>query len=80
MSGLWGYQSALDLFLKENGIQTLFFAGVNTDQCVLGTLADAYFRGYDCILVEDATATTSPQGGHDNVVYNAGKNIDNFFE
>jgi len=70
MSGLWGYQTALDLYLKENGIRTLFFAGVNTDQCVLGTLGDAYFRGYDCILVQDATATTSP-GGFENVVYNA---------
>ncbi len=32
LSGIWGYQSALDLYLKENGIRTLFFAGVNTDQ------------------------------------------------
>ncbi|KDR84961.1 hypothetical protein GALMADRAFT_218034 [Galerina marginata CBS 339.88] len=32
MSGLWGYQTALDLFLQENGITTLLFAGVNTDQ------------------------------------------------
>lgn len=32
MSGLWGYQTALDLFLKENGITTLFFSGVNADQ------------------------------------------------
>ncbi|KAJ7783754.1 Isochorismatase hydrolase [Mycena maculata] len=72
MSGLWGYQSSLDYFLQENGISTLLFAGVNADQCVGGTLVDAYFRGYDCILVEDATATTSPEGGFENVVYNAG--------
>jgi len=72
MSGLWGSQSSLDLFLQENGITTLLFAGVNADQCVAGTLVDAYFRGYDCILVEDATATTSPTGGLENVVYNAG--------
>ncbi|KII94059.1 hypothetical protein PLICRDRAFT_101114 [Plicaturopsis crispa FD-325 SS-3] len=32
MSGIWGYQTALDLFLKENGIKTLFFSGVNADQ------------------------------------------------
>jgi len=70
MSGLWGPQTTLDLFLKENGITTLFFSGVNTDQCVLGTLLDANFRGYDCILVEDATATTSPEGGFENVVRN----------
>ncbi|KAF9568417.1 Isochorismatase hydrolase [Agrocybe pediades] len=72
MSGLWGYQSALDLFLKENGIKTLIFSGVNADQCVLGTLADAYFRGYDCIVMKDGTATTSPEGGFENVIYNSG--------
>ncbi|KAJ7125606.1 Isochorismatase hydrolase [Mycena crocata] len=72
MSGLWGYQSSLDLFLQENGITTLLFAGVNADQCVSGTLIDAYFRGYDCVLIQDATATTSPAGGFENVVYNIG--------
>ncbi|KJA29455.1 hypothetical protein HYPSUDRAFT_521472 [Hypholoma sublateritium FD-334 SS-4] len=72
MSGIWGYQTALDLFLKEHGITTLLLSGVNTDQCVLGTLVDAYFRGYDCIVLEDATATTSPEGGYSNTVYNAG--------
>jgi len=72
MSGLWGYQTALDLFLQENGITTLLFSGVNSDQCVLGTLVDAYFRGYDCIVVKDTTATTSPEGGFENFIYNAG--------
>ncbi|KAF8960985.1 Isochorismatase hydrolase [Flammula alnicola] len=72
MSGIWGYQTALDLFLKENGITTLLFAGVNTDQCVLGTLVDAYYRGYDCIVLEDGTATTSPEGGYENMIYNSG--------
>ena len=88
MSGLWGYQSALDLYLQENGITTLLFGGVNADQvlfssmiilqanatrwqCVGGTLVDAYFRGYDCVLVSDITATTSPAGGLENVFHNA---------
>ncbi|KAF8213077.1 Isochorismatase hydrolase [Mycena galopus ATCC 62051] len=64
--------SSLDLFLQENGITTLLFAGVNADQCVAGTLVDAYFRGYDSVLVEDCSATSSPEGGFANVVYNAG--------
>jgi len=34
MSGLWGYQTALDLFLKENGLTVSLFAGVNADQVV----------------------------------------------
>ncbi|KAG6868600.1 hypothetical protein C0993_000626 [Termitomyces sp. T159_Od127] len=37
MSGLWGYQSALDLFLQENGITTLLFGGVNADQDTTAT-------------------------------------------
>ncbi|KAF9270098.1 Isochorismatase hydrolase [Marasmius fiardii PR-910] len=71
MSALWD-QTALDLSLKEHGLRTLLFAGVNTDQCVGGTLIDAYYRGYDCIVLQDATATTSPSGGFENVIYNAG--------
>ncbi|GLB36124.1 putative isochorismatase hydrolase [Lyophyllum shimeji] len=71
MSGLWGYQTALDLFLQENGTTTLLFGGVNADQCVLGTIVDAYFKGYDCVVVRDATATTSPEGGLANVLHNA---------
>ena len=39
---------------------------------MLGTLVDAYYRGYDCITVEDCVATTSPAGGLENVLYNAG--------
>ncbi|KAH7916446.1 Isochorismatase hydrolase [Hygrophoropsis aurantiaca] len=70
MGGIWGYQSALDLYLEENGITTLLFGGVNTDQCVSGTLIDAYFRGYDCVLVQDITATTSPAGAFENILYN----------
>lgn len=44
---------------------------------MLGTLGDAYLRGYDCILVRDTTATTSP-GGFENVVYNAANVRSNF--
>ncbi|HEV7735976.1 MAG TPA: hypothetical protein VGO47_01205 [Chlamydiales bacterium] len=32
MSGLWGPGTALDIYLKEEGLKTLFFSGVNTDQ------------------------------------------------
>lgn len=58
MSGFW--DTPLDSLLKNLGKTTLFFAGVNADQCVMATLQDANFLGYDCILVKDCTATTSP--------------------
>ncbi len=58
MSGFW--DTPLDSILRNLGVTTLLFGGVNLDQCVLCTLQDANFLGYDCILVEDCAATTSP--------------------
>ena len=58
MSGFW--DTPLDSILRNLGVTTLLFAGVNLDQCVLCTLQDANFLGYDCILLEDCCATTSP--------------------
>ena len=56
-----GFQDTeLDSILRNLGVTTLMFAGVNVDQCVLCTLQDANFRGYDCLLLEDCAATTSP--------------------
>lgn len=46
------------------------FAGVNADQCVMVTLQDAHFLGYDCILIEDCTATTSPDFCWQATLYN----------
>lgn len=60
MSGLWGVSTPLQVFLEEQGITTLLFAGVNTDQCVGGTLTDAFSKGYDCVLLGDGCGTSSP--------------------
>ncbi|KAI0473395.1 isochorismatase [Xylariaceae sp. FL0804] len=57
---------------SRSRFRTLLFAGVNTDQCVLGTLADAYYRGYDCVLVEDCCATKTP-GGQEVTVLNTSR-------
>lgn len=58
MSGFW--DTALDSILRNLTVTTLLFAGVNLDQCVLHTMADANFLGYDTILVEDCAATSNP--------------------
>jgi len=71
LSGLWGAQTPLGLYLQENEITTLFFGGVNADQCVWGTFIDAYFKGFDVVYVEDISATTSPYYATQMVVYNA---------
>ncbi len=62
MSGLWNEDQPLWKYLVKEGIKTLFFAGVNTDQCVLGTLTNAYNAGWDCVLVEDCCATCTEWG------------------
>ena len=59
MSGFW--DTPLDSILRNLGRTTVLFAGVNADQCVMATLQDANFLGYDCLLVKDCTATTSPE-------------------
>jgi nicotinamidase-related amidase len=68
MSGFW--ETHLDAILRNLGITTLLFAGVNLDQCVLCTFQDASFRGYDCILLEDCCATTSPGFCTEATLYN----------
>ena len=68
MSGFW--DTPLDSILRNLGKTTLFFGGVNADQCVMATLQDANFLGYDCILVQDCTATTSPEYCWQATLYN----------
>ncbi|KAF0806531.1 isochorismatase family protein [Alcanivorax xiamenensis] len=69
MSGFW--DTPLDSILRNLGVTTCLFAGVNADQCVLHTLADASFLGYDTIFLEDCCATTSPPFCWEATVYNA---------
>lgn len=68
MSGFW--DTPLDSILRNLGVTTLLFGGVNADQCVLHTLADANFLGYDTIMLEDCSATTSPSFCWDATLYN----------
>ena len=54
-SGFFG--TDLDLLLRELGVKTVIAVGEDTNICVLHTLADAYFLGYESVVVEDATRT-----------------------
>lgn len=62
--------SQLDSILRKLGIQTILFAGVNADQCVLATLMDATFLGYDALLLNDCVATSSPGFCLEATLYN----------
>jgi nicotinamidase-related amidase len=68
MSGFW--DTPLDSILRNLRVDTLLFAGVNLDQCVACTLYDANFLGYDCVLLDDCCASTSPAFCTDATLYN----------
>jgi len=69
MSGLWNPEQPLWKALRREALKTLVFTGVNTDQCVLGTLVDGYNAGWDCVIIEDACGTNTVNG-HDVSITN----------
>jgi nicotinamidase-related amidase len=55
------YATALDQILKEHGITHLLICGVTTEVCVQTTMREANDRGYECLLIEDATESYFPE-------------------
>ncbi len=55
----------LELFLSAHGVNTLFVTGVNTNSCVLATVASACSRDYAVIVVEDCVDTMDGATLHD---------------
>ncbi len=49
------WATGLEETLKGLGISHLVFAGVTTEVCVQTSMREANDRGYECLLVEDAT-------------------------
>lgn len=68
MSGF--FDTPLDSVLRNLRVDTILFAGVNADQCVLATLTDAACLGYDVIMIEEAVGTTSPDFCMQATIYN----------
>ena len=54
------YGTALQSILQARGIRQLLIAGVTTEVCVQTTMREANDRGFDCLLVEDATESYFP--------------------
>ena len=73
LSGFWGGTTRCMKYLKEKGIPTLLFAGVNTDRCVLASLQDACNMGFDTVLLKDGCGTNSPEYATEMVELNCRK-------
>ena len=54
------HATALDQELRSRGITHLLFGGVTTEVCVQTTMREANDRGYECLLIEDATESYFP--------------------
>lgn len=55
------YATELQAILQKRGITHLLFTGVTTEVCVQTTMREANDRGYECLLVEDCTASYFPE-------------------
>jgi nicotinamidase-related amidase len=55
------YATELQEILQKRGITHLLFTGVTTEVCVQTTMREANDRGYECLLVEDCTASYFPE-------------------
>ncbi|KAI0097513.1 isochorismatase family protein [Nemania sp. FL0031] len=69
-SGMCSRMTELTEYLERNNLRTLLFTGINTDQCVMGTLQDGYLKGFDTILLKDGSATDSPEYAQMGVEFN----------
>jgi nicotinamidase-related amidase len=55
------YATDLGEILRLKGVTHLLFAGVTTEVCVQTTMREANDRGYECLLIEDATESYFPE-------------------
>ena len=63
------FKTKLDKILKKNKIDTLIICGLNTHICVRHTIADAFYRGYETLIVKDTTTSFTDSDYLDGIKY-----------
>jgi len=63
------FETEFDAVLKSRSVRTLVFTGCTTSICVDSTVRDAFFRDYECLLLEDCMAepigAARPRSNHE---------------
>ncbi len=54
--------TGLSGYLKDKGVNSLYFCGLAADFCVYYSVIDALKEGFEAILIEDATKAISDKG------------------
>lgn len=52
----------LEIKLRERNIEEVYIVGVCTDICILHTAVDAYNKGFEIVIPQNAVASFSPTG------------------
>lgn len=55
------FATDLELLLRNRNIKTLIVCGVTTEVCVNTTVREANDRGFECVVVSDATGSYFPE-------------------
>ena len=63
------YATGLDALLRELDIDTVILTGLVTNICVQHTAADAFFRGYRVVVVEDCVEALSDEAHREALKY-----------
>ena len=52
------YKTDLDTILEENDIQNLLITGTKTNNCIIATVFDAFYRDFNTYVVKDLVGTS----------------------
>lgn len=49
------HNTGLENALRERDVDQILFCGISTDICVQHNVADAFYRGFNCVVLSDCT-------------------------